>query len=375
MKVLIVSYYFYPEITPRAFRTTELAKEFARQDNVVKVLTKPVNVPKQIELAESFGFDLDFFSAKPMDFRAKWKSGVLGKFAILVNRFLAQFLDHPNFGIKRIVQKAFSNEISSADYDLVISIAHPHAVHWGLSQVIKRLERRSFTWVADCGDPFMRAQNLNYQRPFYFWYYEILFCETADWITVPFLQAKEGYLKKYHNKIKVIPQGFSFEDIDFVEDSHAKHKGVVKIGYAGTLVKERRDPKELIEYLDSKGVKYEFHIYTNKASLLKHIIRECQGEIILHPYVDRLTLLKNLQKLDFVVNFQNKGINQLPSKLIDYALIKKPILDVKYGSLNEALTDEFINGDYRNKYEINNLEEYNIKNVISKFEMLESFNK
>ena len=30
MKILIVSGFFYPQNTPRAFRTTELAKEFAR---------------------------------------------------------------------------------------------------------------------------------------------------------------------------------------------------------------------------------------------------------------------------------------------------------------------------------------------------------
>ena len=38
MKVLIVSRAFYPDIAPRAFRTIELVKEFARQGHQVKII-------------------------------------------------------------------------------------------------------------------------------------------------------------------------------------------------------------------------------------------------------------------------------------------------------------------------------------------------
>ncbi len=44
MKILIVSRAFYPEISPRAFRTTELAKEFARQGHQVKIILPERNV-------------------------------------------------------------------------------------------------------------------------------------------------------------------------------------------------------------------------------------------------------------------------------------------------------------------------------------------
>jgi len=49
MKILIVSRAFYPEISPRANRTTELAKEFARQGHQVKII-----LPKR-------DFDLEIF--------------------------------------------------------------------------------------------------------------------------------------------------------------------------------------------------------------------------------------------------------------------------------------------------------------------------
>ncbi|MBS1516026.1 MAG: hypothetical protein JSS63_13400, partial [Bacteroidetes bacterium] len=42
-KILIVSSAFYPQNSPRAFRTTELVKEFARQGHSVTLITAKDN--------------------------------------------------------------------------------------------------------------------------------------------------------------------------------------------------------------------------------------------------------------------------------------------------------------------------------------------
>ena len=39
-KILLVSSAFYPEISPRSFRATELAKEFCRRGHDVTVISK-----------------------------------------------------------------------------------------------------------------------------------------------------------------------------------------------------------------------------------------------------------------------------------------------------------------------------------------------
>ena len=48
-KILIVSRSFYPENSPRSFRTTELAKEFARQGHDVTVFTPSVKEHREFE--------------------------------------------------------------------------------------------------------------------------------------------------------------------------------------------------------------------------------------------------------------------------------------------------------------------------------------
>jgi Na+/pantothenate symporter len=64
------------------------------------------------------------------------------------------------------------------------------------------------------------------------------------------------------------------------------------------------------------------------------------------------------------------GINycvQSPSKLIDYALVGKPILSVKSKELDSILIDEFLSRNYENRFIVQGIEKYDIRNVCWKF--------
>ena len=75
-----------------------------------------------------------------------------------------------------------------------------------------------------------------------------------------------------------------------------------------------------------------------------------------------------LRKYDFLVNFENVELpGLLPSKLIDYAIANRPILSINSSQLNTQRISEFFQGNYENRLEINNLENYQIKNVAQKF--------
>jgi len=55
MKILIITYYFFPEITPRAFRAFELAKEFSRLGHDVSIIIPSCNFDyKDLELEYNF---------------------------------------------------------------------------------------------------------------------------------------------------------------------------------------------------------------------------------------------------------------------------------------------------------------------------------
>ena len=70
--------------------------------------------------------------------------------------------------------------------------------------------------------------------------------------------------------------------------------------------------------------------------------------------------------MDFLINFDNNNSVQLPSKLIDYAIAKRPILNIKNNLIKEDVI-AFINGDYTSALKIENINDYDIKNVATKF--------
>ena len=71
--------------------------------------------------------------------------------------------------------------------------------------------------------------------------------------------------------------------------------------------------------------------------------------------------------MDFLVNFENAGTRQTPSKLIDYIILEKAILSIKTGALDKKTVMEFLSGDYANQLLIKDPEQYRIENVCNKF--------
>jgi hypothetical protein len=71
--------------------------------------------------------------------------------------------------------------------------------------------------------------------------------------------------------------------------------------------------------------------------------------------------------MDFLVNFENKNNVQSPSKLIDYAIVGKPVLSIKPFKLKRQIVNEFLKRNYTNQLVIENIEQYNIQNVSRRF--------
>ena len=125
----------------------------------------------------------------------------------------------------------------------------------------------------------------------------------------------------------------------------------------------RRDPSEFLNYLCSLNQEYEFHIYTQTTQLVEPFIKRSKGRIQIKAFLPREKLLYELSKMDFMVNFENAGSKQTPSKLIDYTIIEKPILSIITGNLNIEVIDEFIKGNYKNAKIIEDPDQYRIENV------------
>jgi hypothetical protein len=361
-KILIVSRSFYPTNSPRSFRTTELAKEFAKQGHGVTVLTH--KIPEHLDFQKEYGLkikDLGKPAWKPLALKG---SGISLLFRRAISRLSNLLLEYPNIQLMGMVEKELKKE--KQDYDLLISIAVPHAIHWGVAKVWKKDSDKNpaKVWVADCGDPFMGAENDTFKPPFYFKYIEKWFCKKVDYLAVPVKTAIQAYYPEFHYKTKVIPQGFNFEE---VKTATKEEKPYPHFAYAGGLIPGRRDPKAFFEHLINLDQDYNFDVYTNSEALVKPYADKSKGRIRIKDYIPRLDLLFELSKLDFVVNFENAGSKQIPSKLIDYSIINKPILSVNSFNYDPIHTNEFLNENYSNAFQLENLEDYKIENVANSF--------
>lgn len=359
-KILIVSNAFYPENSPRSFRTTELAKEFARQGHRVTVITH--RHPEQADIEREYGIAIrDLGPLKWKGFTVKGK-GLVRLFWRFVSRMSGLFFEYPNIQLVNMVARALKQE---SGYDLLISIAVPYPVHWGVAKARTPEHQIAPIWVADCGDPYMGRENDTFQIPFYFAYVEKWFCQKADYLTVPTQGAIQGYYPEFHAKIRVIPQGFRFED--FQSTNTVKNPDKPTFAYAGMFIPGRRDPSELLQYLVQLDRDFEFYIYTRDTHLVEPFLEAGRGRILLCDYIPRSKLLHRLSKMDFVVNFENEGNKQRPSKIIDYTIVGKPVLSIQTGALDRCVVDEFLSKDYSHQMVIENPDQYRIENVAAQF--------
>ena len=363
-KYLIVSRSFYPANSPRANRTTELAKELCRQGHQVTVLTP--HHPDQNEMAKEYGMMLvdlgqDRLPAIPTQFRGR--SSLLLR---ALSRGLWIALDYPSLELAFRVPRALRR---IEHHDVLISIAAPHAVHWGVARAFGRSEKPADVWLADCGDPFMGQENDSFSAAFYFKYPEKAFCRRADAIAVPVDGAREAYYPEFRDKIHVIPQGFRFEDYAHLESIEPVDDGVARFAYAGLFIPGRRDPTRFLQHLVARKEPFEFHVFTKNPALVTPFA-ERDSRIILRDFMPREDLLGELARMDFLVNFENAGARQTPSKLIDYWLCRRPILNLKSDGVPGAVIDRFFRADYRDALEIDRPERYDICNVAAAFDRL-----
>jgi len=361
-KILIVANGFYPENSPRSFRATELAKELVRQGNTVKVITHCRTGTEAY--CTSHGIDFKDLGQLTWPVPTVKGSGMVKLFWRVITRFSILLFEYPMIQLIPLVKKALKGE---AGYDLLISIAVPYPIHWGVAAVRTDRNKIAKVWVADCGDPYMGQENDTFKPMFYFGWLEKKFCRKADYITVPTAASIKGYYSEFHSKIKVISQGFRFEDIAVFQGEKDTNK--VIFGYGGMFIPGRRDPSEFLAFLNSldSDIVFEFHVYTTTPHLVLPYVAASKGRIVLQDLVDRTALLYALSKMDFVLNFENVGTAQTPSKLIDYAIINKPILPIVTGHLNKTTVMEFLGRNYTGGFIVDSPDQYRIENVAKKF--------
>ncbi len=364
-KILIVCRSFFPQISPRSFRATELAKEFARKGHDVKVYLPTCDrdyssFEKENNLRiENLGV-LRWREIEPRG--GKLRKGLLR----MLRRGLLLFFEWPDLELMFKVSKALKDE---EGYDLLVSIAIPFPIHWGVARVTTKSHRIADTWVADCGDPYMFGRLDSFRKPFYFKYLERSFCAKCTFISVPFEAMRRQFYSDFREKIVVIPQGFDFSVIRRVNGPVQNER--LTMAFAGSIIPGFRDLKLFIEYISGFRNNFLLIVYTRQTEWFEKFKNRLGDRIEIHPYIDRLSLIYELSKVDFLINVDTTldsqdHIEAVPSKLIDYALCDRPILNISSDYLDTGKIDSFMERNY-SQARIIDIDQYDIRLVADKF--------
>lgn len=393
MKILIISYYYFPDINPRSIRWTSLVKDLVSNGNKVTVITASeaisADMPEKIiNVSQNFIGRLRG-SLSNVNIDAAENKGCSGFFRkvvrqlyfILVKNFL-----WPDFAWTWIFparRESIKEVLIERDYDVLISVSHPFSSHL----VARKLKKKfpNMKWIIDIGDPFyfMKEAPLNN-----FFLYSILnkyiekkiFYE-SDHISVTTPETKERYIQSFNdfkNKIKVIPPMVADECVsNFSKIKNAQEdSSEINLLFVGTLYSQIRNPSRFIYLLSEASYKSQQKINMNFYGTYNGIdttkFKSSRNFAInFYDEISRERVFEEIKKSDVLVNFGNSTEYQLPSKVVEYSFSKKVILNII--TANEDSSKRFLRNYSRSKtINLNNQDSReSINEIIDFFESLE----
>ncbi len=364
LNILVISRIILPALSPRAFRTTELAKELSRLGHNVTVYAVLGNYDYS-EFEKESGVKVRNIGKMLLgssDSEGNYRYTLMDK---ILYHSLNRLLEYPDIELMFRIPGILKKESKT---DFLITIAHPHQIHWGAALAKMVFSKNTFpkVWVSDCGDPYT-LNPFSKKSFFYFIYVEKWWGRKTDCITIPLEAGKIGYYPEFHPKIQVIPQGFDFTNIKI--DKSFEKNSIPTFAYSGSIYPGQRDPRSFLNYLSLINFNFKFVIYTSTPDYYSEFKVLLNQKLELKPYITREQLIFELSKMDFLINFKNPDTIQLPSKIIDYLQTNRPIMEVSsnFSELESTTFIEFINGNFENRLVEFDIQQFNIRNVAQKF--------
>lgn len=353
MKIHILTSCFYPELHPRAFRAFELARELARQGDAVQVsvLTRVQDFDYKA-MEEEYGFHiqiLDLYQRQPgqteqtglsLTSSKKWKQTIFR-----IHRFFVEYLLAGN--LLRYAPRIARQLIVEPDTDMFIALSTPFMDILAGTLYRKKHALPNARFIADSGDPFSGSQQT--KRAIYLRWLERWAYRYYDYLTVPTEAAIPAYQKVIEtDKIRIIPQGFNFAATPIA--TYNKN-AVPTFAYAGVFYQDIRNPEFLLGYLAKQDKPFLFRIYLRHKDPFTDTILSAYHDVLgnrleIQYGVERKQLIYELSQCDFLVNIGNNNSTQLPSKLIDYGITKRPVFQCDKAHFDQSVFEQYLAGKY-----------------------------
>jgi hypothetical protein len=351
MKILIITYTFFPDQNPRAFRWGAVVKNLIKYGHAIDIICAT-----KIQKEDSFSGPVIYsikdclsdFSQKKNDINTelneeKYLLPILKKLKFIIVylfRVIYKIFRWPDFACGWLIPAIIAGRslCKTKDYDWIISVSHPFTSHVVALFIKPCLPQAK--WLVDIGDPFYLLQEPPINNQMLYGYFNkiiegriLSFANMISVTTKGTLLEYEKFFTQTRNKIQVIPPLLSIGPNIYRKKIHKKN--IITLVFAGTLYKHLRSPEilllcfqKLIESYTKN--KLELHFY-GEVNDCKSFFDQCSDHVrphlFVHGVVSRKKVAAALAKADILVNIGNNSSLQLPSKIFEYIFYEKPILN------------------------------------------------
>lgn len=360
---LILSYFYAPVVSARAFRWASLAEYWVRQEHQVDVICawEPgldrqevrngvnvfrVNTDLQERIRSFYkrgNTTASNIQSQQLTSRRRWAKHLIR--SVLRGFFFKVYLplQWPDGGFlwrKPAVRQA-RNLVQRIPYDALISVSPHFTAH--LVGLDLRRDFPHLHWLVDNGDPFWFRdieppnnqrlyRRLNHQA-------ERNVFQQANAITVTTQQTQTIYADHFAesaSKLSVIPPLLSPLSRDDSSEPFFPQDDKLRFVFAGQMYGTVRRPEFLLSVFSAllktplcERVELHFIGNVSLSSDAFQAYSELLGKkIFLHGSVDRSRAMQAMREAAVLVNVGNKTLYQLPSKVVEYASLGKPILNL-----------------------------------------------
>lgn len=351
MKILIITYTFFPDQNPRAFRWSAVVKNLIKYGHAIDIMCATKKQKKDSfngPVIYSIDDWLSNFSQKKNDINTRVNEEkhilpIIKKLKFITVYFfraLYKIFRWPDFACGWLIPAIIGGRslCKTKDYDWIISVSHPFTSHVVALFIKPCLPQAK--WLVDIGDPFYLLHEPPINNQMLYGYFnkiiESRILRLANMIsvtTVGTLLEYEKFFTQSRKKIQVIPPLLSINPQTYRKKTHKKN--IITLVFAGTLYKRLRSPEilllcfqKLIESYNKN--KLELHFY-GEINDCKSILDQCPDHVrpnlFVHGVVSRKKVAVALAEADILVNIGNNSPLQLPSKIFEYIFYEKPILN------------------------------------------------
>lgn len=338
-RILIVTHQFLPFVSPRTTRWSYLIDELVGKGNKVTVLsgTNPENIQKNYDVIY---FGNKKFSSNIRRVRQESNDSANNLFkkniySILkkIYRFLFKTFSWPDYAMFWAVTIFRNRKRINDNYDIIISVSLPFTSHLCAYILKKRIHA---DWYMDIGDPFTLKINSPENNKIIYSFlnkiYERKFYKIASKIIFTHKEVAELHENKFNIDKSKIVIGYPIASVNEQNLNIASNYNYkvtpIKIGYFGAFTKSVREPNNYINNIVNpffEDVEHKWYINQESKKYFASIKKTS-----LHKFIDivqRKEALKIMvNEIHILLSIGNLNKYQMPSKVIEYLSLGKPVL-------------------------------------------------